>query len=284
MDKNCYLCNSSSNKVIFVEHNIPIVQCLSCEHVFSTYEQKDHYDGYWDDDESYDLEWWDKAHRSIYKNFINNFLVKEQGMLLDVGCGLGFFVKTVMKEKPNWNVIGYEMSEKAVDFAINQNRLDNIYAGQVEKSSIQPNSVDVITLWDVIEHIPKPQPLLLYLNDVLKPGGFLFLQTPNFPIQFIKAKMKLKVMGMKDNVHYLEAKDHINNYKKETLNQLAMNCNFENVEYAILPPILSVAGSHSLLGRFFKLSFYYFTKIVWILTVKKVMLNNTLFAILKKSS
>ncbi len=232
MNQTCYLCSSTENYPVFNENGILIVKCKSCGHVFSTYEQAEHYDGYWGEgNEEYDLDWWDHAHRSIYNEFITNFIQKDSGTLLDVGCGLGFFVKMVQEKKPNWKTLGFEMSEPAVKFAKEKNGLTTIYPGMVQSSGIGKGSVDIITLWDVIEHIPKPQPLLEYLFSILKPGGILFLQTPNVPIQLIKAKLKVALKGMKPDVHYLEAKDHINDYSRKTLSMLGKQTGFESTEY-----------------------------------------------------
>ena len=284
MNQTCYLCNSTSNKEVFNENGIPILKCLNCGHIFSSYEQEEHYDGYWDGEssEEYDLDWWDLAHRDIYDEFIQNFMVSETGSILDVGCGLGFFVKKVTETKPNWSVLGYEMSTQAVEFARNQNQLKSVYSGMVQSSGIGKNSIDVITLWDVIEHIPKPQPLLEYLYSILKPGGILFIQTPNVPIQLLKAKLKVFIKGMKPEVHYLEAKDHINDYSMQSLSRLAKNIGFTYPEYHILKPILSVAGSKGSFGVYVKIAYYFLTKFIWILSFKKLNFNNTLFAICKK--
>ena len=283
MNQTCYLCSSTENKPVFNENGILIVKCKSCGHVFSTYEQAEHYDGYWGEgNDEYDLDWWDHAHRAIYTEFISNFMQKDSGTILDVGCGLGFFVKMVKDKKPNWHAIGFEMSEPAVKFAKEKNGLTTVYPGMVQSSGIGKGSIDIITLWDVIEHIPKPQPLLEYLYSLLKPGGILFLQTPNVPIQLIKANLKVALKGMKPDVHYLEAKDHINDYSRKTLSMLGAQTGFQSTQYYVLTPILSFAGSKSSLGKIGKMLFYYFTKLIWIVSFKTIMINNTLFAIMKK--
>lgn len=284
MNTNCYLCGQENYKIIFKEHDIPILKCKNCTHVFSSYQQEEHYDGYWGEgsETEFDLEWWDHAHRKIYDTFIQNFLTQSSGSILDVGCGLGFFVKAVMTQKSGWNAIGYEMSEVAVKFAREKNGLKNVFAGMVQNSGIAPQSLDVITLWDVIEHIPKPQPLLKYLHSLLKPGGFLFLQTPNFPIQLWKARLKVLLKGMKEGGHYLEAKDHINDYTRHTMDYLAGQCSYKKPEYHVLPPILSVSGTKSNLGKIGKISYYHLTKMIWMLSFKTLFLNNTLFAVLRK--
>lgn len=281
--KSCILCHSTESKVVFNENGIPIVECSNCGHIYSSYEQEEHYEGYWDGEEqTYDLKWWDDAHRAVYQDFISSYLKKDKGNLLDVGCGLGFFVKAVLTKKPGWTATGYEISKQAVKFAKEHNRLKEVYAGLVQDSGLAKESFDIITLWDVIEHIPKPHSLLEYLYGLLKPGGILFLQTPNFPIQLAKANLKVMLKGMKPDVHYLEAKDHVNNYKMKTLAELGIQCGFKNPRYKVLMPILSVAGSKSNLAVYAKLAYYYITKLIFLLSFKTINWNNTLFLTLTK--
>ena len=276
----CYLCNSNENIAVFTENEIEILKCKTCEHVFSSYVQEEHYDGYWNEEE-FDLNWWDYAHREIYADFISKFLKEEKGSLLDVGCGLGFFVKTIQEKKPKWNVIGYEISKQAVKFAKTNNNLNNVYQGIVQESKIEKNSLDIITLWDVIEHIAYPQSLLKYLYSLLKEEGILFIQTPNFPIQLVKAKLKVMLRGMKEDVHYLEAKDHVNQYAEGSINNLGIICGFNRFDFHILKPITSVSGSKRWTG-FIKKIYYHLTQIIWLLSFKKFNLNNTLFVTMKK--
>lgn len=281
--KSCILCNSTDSKSVFNENGIDILECKNCNHVYSSFEQAEHYDGYWEgENQTYDLDWWDTAHRSVYKDFIASYLKTESGKLLDVGCGLGFFVKAVLTSKPKWDAIGYEISTQAVAFANKENGLPNIFAGLVQNSKLPENTFDIITLWDVIEHIPKPHSLLTYLFSLLKPGGILFLQTPNFPIQLAKAKLKVRLKGMQEDGHYLEAKDHVNNYKMHTLAELGKQCGFIDPKYKVLMPILSVAGSKSKLAIYAKIGYYFLTKFIFALSFGKINWNNTLFLTLKK--
>lgn len=281
--KSCILCQSSDSKTVFNENGTPILECKNCGHVYSSYEQEEHYEGYWDGaEQTYDLKWWDDAHRAVYSDFISTYLKQEKGNLLDVGCGLGFFVKAVLTKKPGWSAVGYEISKQAVKFANEQNGMKTVYAGLVQDSKLPKESFDIITLWDVIEHIPKPHSLLTYLHGLLKPGGILFLQTPNFPIQLAKANLKVKLKGMQEGVHYLEAKDHVNNYKMHTLAELGKQCGFIEPKYKVLMPILSVSGSKSKLAVYFKLGYYYLTKLIFTLSFGTINWNNTLFLTLKK--
>ncbi|EQA38902.1 methyltransferase domain protein [Leptospira inadai serovar Lyme str. 10] len=186
------------------------------------------------------------------------------------------------KERPEWEAFGYEISRSAVKFARERNGLESVQSGIVQDSGLPKESFDIITLWDVIEHIPKPHGLLMYLFTLLKPGGFLFIQTPNFPIQLLKAQVKVLVKGMTNDGHYLEAKDHINDYSEETLKLLSRQCGFSSVDFTILKPIAAVSGSNAKLGILIKRIYYYSILLFWYLTFKKMNLNLTLFALLRK--
>ncbi len=190
MQKTCILCRNGKNRIIFREYDIDILKCLNCGHVYSSYDAEQHFDGYfgYDEIDNRDQHWWNEAHEKMYREFCERFLKGKIGRLLDVGCGLGYFVKKAM-EYPGWEVCGYEISRSAVNYAKNKLGLSNISQGKVEDSGFQDDYFDIITIWDVIEHIPDPHPVLKYLSNILKQDGILFMHTPNAQIQVPKAKV-----------------------------------------------------------------------------------------------
>ena len=157
MKNICVVCNGSENKVVFQEFGIDILCCTNCGHVFSSYNASQDYDGYFGTDhvESEDQFWWSEAHKEMYDDFCQRFIAGKDGKLLDVGCGLGYFVRKV-SDFSSWQVYGYEISKQAVDFAKTKLKLPNVFCGRVEESGFAKGSFDIITLWDVIEHIPIP--------------------------------------------------------------------------------------------------------------------------------
>ena len=96
--------------------------------------------------------------------------------VLDVGCGLGQFVDVA--NRCGWIAEGLELSREAVDFACRQGlavqELDFLSA------VIKPNSYDLVTLFEVIEHVPNPAEFLYRTGEVVRPGGLVYLTTPNF--------------------------------------------------------------------------------------------------------
>lgn len=99
--------------------------------------------------------------------------------LLDVGCYTGIFLNCA--RAVGYDVFGIDASPKAVEVAHKKGLL-NVQQGLLEESDhfLADNSFDVITLLDVIEHIPNPQRVLRILYKKLKPLGIIFLSTPNF--------------------------------------------------------------------------------------------------------
>ena len=101
----------------------------------------------------------DPAHLRMYWDFGNRFMTGRSGKILDVGAGLGYFVRFA-ESYQDWEAFGYEICAPAVDYAKNQLGVKNMYAGRVEDSGFPLAYFDLITLWDVIEHIPNPDGFL----------------------------------------------------------------------------------------------------------------------------
>lgn len=97
------------------------------------------------------------------------------GLLLDVGCGNGGFL--YIAREMGWQVHGLDMDPKAVEAA--RLRGLNVQCGSIELLSHEVQKYDVITLSHVIEHVHEPLDLLSQLYRLLKPGGVLWIETPN---------------------------------------------------------------------------------------------------------
>ena len=98
-----------------------------------------------------------------------------QGRLLDVGCGNGAFLK--LAQKAGWSVHGIDFDPIAVTEA-RDGGLD-IFLGDIDQLAVQEQTYDWITCSHVLEHVHNPQKLLKSMHRLLRPGGTLWLQTPN---------------------------------------------------------------------------------------------------------
>lgn len=98
------------------------------------------------------------------------------GRLLDVGCATGIFLDGM--RRLGWQVQGVEPTWSAVEYARCRFGLD-VFHGRLEEAHFADASFDVITLWDVLEHVHEPRPMLAELVRLLRPGGLLVLSLPN---------------------------------------------------------------------------------------------------------
>jgi SAM-dependent methyltransferase len=101
---------------------------------------------------------------------------KPPGRLLDVGCGTGTFLDTMRSH--GWQVQGVELNAEAALYSQERLGLD-VFAGSLDESSFGENVFDVITLWDVLEHLPSPQTALDTFSRILRPDGLLVIRMPN---------------------------------------------------------------------------------------------------------
>ena len=158
-----------------------------------------------------------------------------------------------------------------------------MFAGRVEESHFAPASFDIITLWDVVEHIPNPEPLLSYALTLLKNDGILFMHTPNIDIQLPKARLKKLIRGMREDLHYIEAKDHVNIYSMRTLAKILSRNGYADFEFIHLRPVQSVSGSKSRLLKFAKNAWFHSSVALHRATFGAVNFDN-LFVIARKQN
>ena len=97
------------------------------------------------------------------------------GRLLDIGCATGKFVELALAA--GWDAEGIDVSQYAVQIA-RQKGL-KVHLGTVESLAVSPQSFDVVTAFDVMEHIWDLRSFLEAIRIILRPGGKLILLSPN---------------------------------------------------------------------------------------------------------
>jgi SAM-dependent methyltransferase len=100
---------------------------------------------------------------------------KKTGVLIDYGSGTGEFLKYCVDH--GWLGKGFELSDKARSMAVTNYGLDIKHP--TDFNSLENDSVDVITMWHVLEHLPDLQEVLTKLTSKIRHGGLLALALPN---------------------------------------------------------------------------------------------------------
>ena len=101
---------------------------------------------------------------------------RESNRLIDVGCGNGLFL--LEAKKRGWNVFGTEFSDDAVEFC-SSNGIE-MTQGPLSIEAFESESFDVVTSFEVIEHINNPREESASFYSLLRRGGLLYVTTPNF--------------------------------------------------------------------------------------------------------
>ncbi len=99
----------------------------------------------------------------------------KKGLLLDVGCGFGFFVKHAVDR--GWDAAGLEISAWAADEGRRRNNVV-IHLAELADAPFQPESLDVIHSHHVIEHVLDPVSTMAVARRFLRPGGLLVVEVP----------------------------------------------------------------------------------------------------------
>jgi 2-polyprenyl-3-methyl-5-hydroxy-6-metoxy-1,4-benzoquinol methylase len=102
--------------------------------------------------------------------------------LLDVGCHIGVFVEIAARH--GWDAWGIDPSRWAVEQA--QARGLHVLEGTLETADLPRSSFDVVTLWDVIEHVTDPKGTLQRARRLLVPGGLLVVHTIDIDSPFAR--------------------------------------------------------------------------------------------------
>jgi len=194
---DCPLCGSSDHAEELVKEGSPLLRCNQCDVRFQQKIPRDLRDIYEDPEKiiypmddtdghyNYRVERFGKERVRLLERHCGNLKGKK---ILDVGCGNGYFLSAL---KPTGaNCMGSEFSEKWRKFTAEKTGL-SILGESLE--TFPEKDFDIITLFDVIEHIEKPVPFLASACRLLKPKGHILAYTPNYD------SFSIKVMGAYSN-------------------------------------------------------------------------------------
>ena len=121
----------------------------------------------------------EKSHiaRSLKKQMgIIEAYTTKPGKLLDVGCAKGNFL--IFAKTQGWQVTGIEPHAPSAFVAREKYGL-NVLTGTLEPTTFPSCTFDVITLWDVLEHLPNPKTTLRTAKKILRPDGIIVFSIPN---------------------------------------------------------------------------------------------------------
>jgi 2-polyprenyl-3-methyl-5-hydroxy-6-metoxy-1,4-benzoquinol methylase len=136
-------------------------------------------------------------------------LLGAKGRLLDFGCAAAYF--TQRAQVLGWDAYGIDMGNWIED-AASRRGVRNVRSCQLADANFEKNFFDVIHVAQVFEHLINPTDLLFKLVELLKPGGLLYIDVPNYSTIPI-------VLG-RDDFFLNMPPQHINYFSPKTLRTL----------------------------------------------------------------
>lgn len=100
--------------------------------------------------------------------------------LLDIGCGLGSFLERAELVHPDWTLAGSDIDLEGVSTTQDRVPRATIVQATAEQAPFSADSFDVITAWDVIEHIPHLSAVASEVSRMLRPRGLFMFVVPVF--------------------------------------------------------------------------------------------------------
>jgi ubiquinone/menaquinone biosynthesis C-methylase UbiE len=110
-------------------------------------------------------------------NFVLDQINEKDNAILDIGCGEGIMLEKLIKRYPNKNITGLDTMLENVQIGSKYGL--PIQLGDIYQLDFPENSIDLVILMEVIEHLLDPDTAINEIHRILKPGGKLVTVFPN---------------------------------------------------------------------------------------------------------
>ncbi|MEI6880264.1 MAG: class I SAM-dependent methyltransferase [Bacteroidota bacterium] len=191
---NCLVCGQNNFKTLFrckdfvaTGEDFQLQYCESCSFIFTNprpniseigkYYQSDQY-----------ISHSGKKKGLIYKiyDIVRDFSIRQKlnlikkyhksGKLMDLGCGLGYFLNGIKLDK-TFDGLGVDISDDAVEYVKNTFGIN--VKNESELDNLDKHTFDIITQWHVLEHVHYLNERMQQLHHLLKQDGTMFIAVPN---------------------------------------------------------------------------------------------------------
>ena len=219
--RNCPVCGSSNELKIFFKEGGRYVKCKDCtmvylNPVFQDFALKEYYELNHVEQSVVVEKDTDNFYVNLYSNGLDDIKNSSQktSTILDIGCSSGTFLD--LARERGMNTFGIELNQKEYEFA--KQKGHRVYNELLENINFS-KKFDVVTLWDVFEHLIDGEFYLNEIKKVLSQDGRIFLQIPS------SDSLAAKILREKCNMY--DGLEHVNLYGIETIKILAKKCDLE---------------------------------------------------------
>jgi 2-polyprenyl-3-methyl-5-hydroxy-6-metoxy-1,4-benzoquinol methylase len=235
-DRVCPACQKNQSNKLFTKEGGQYVKCVSCQMVYlnPVFTDEALVQYYTNNKVEQGVVVADDI--SFYQKLYNQGLAAAQkkekiGNILDIGCSTGLFLD-IAKEK-GWRTYGLELNK--IEFSIAKEKGHNVFNSLLEDAYFN-EKFNIISLWDVFEHIKDGDRTLKLMKELLTDDGVILLQIPN------SDSLAARVMQEKCNM--FDGLEHVNLYGVNSLKTLVNNNNLQILDIQSVIPELGVLNNH----------------------------------------
>jgi 2-polyprenyl-3-methyl-5-hydroxy-6-metoxy-1,4-benzoquinol methylase len=243
----CLTCDSTSLIPRFELRRYQIIACARCGVLYNqTYYEDSHFR-----ENLFEKGYYEHVHSTAFENRLEQFekdpsvkvyqkylkhieRTKTPGRVLDVGCAFGTFLKVASTR--NWQPWGVEFSKYSSEQARKTWGFE-IFNGDLNDCPFEEDTFDLVTFWDVIEHVPNPRKNLEKARALLKKGGYLLITTDNCSslISFMASALyKLSMGHFKYPVERFFIPYNTCYFKPTNMKGLLASCGFKPIYFEMI--------------------------------------------------
>ena len=221
--ESCY-CGGSTEFIYRIDH-YNLLKCLTCTLVFvegENYDKKIYEEEYFRGDAVGYLDYEkDKLASSKYLMDYLDQITRFSGpnaRIIDLGAATGFFVE--LAGQSNFHAFGIEPSKFAAEFGISLGR--NVKHGNVETFS-KVVKYDVVTILDVLEHVPNPYDFLNHAREFMKPDSLMIINVPDIGSLFARVS--------RSRWHAFVVPEHLYFFNRRSISTLLSKLDLRVIEF-----------------------------------------------------
>ena len=216
----CSYCGSRAYSSVVTGPTVPIIKCTSCglmrqgwvaedikkSQIFIDYAGGE--DRFWKQKAEKEA-----AQRGDFLRIADRLerLLPSKGKLLEIGCAMGTTLNG-FREK-GWQVLGVEPDQKSAEIARQRHGLE-VISVPFQEAGLAKESFDAVLLLHVIEHVCDPFQALRDIADLIRPGGYLVLETPRYDTLTFYVLRGRERSVIADHLHYFTRKSLLAMCKK----------------------------------------------------------------------
>lgn len=231
MNLSCYLCKKKSPQKIFTKLGYDFRKCPHCnlttlrfdrdyQNFIKHYYNKKFFTGSSDRVGYVDYQedsWPEKINMHRYLHRIKRFV--KTGTILDCGCATGLFLD--IAKLHGFETYGFDVSSWAIKHA-KKSHGHRVQQATFDTADFNRKKFDVVTLFDVIEHLKDPRGDLLKITKHLKQDGLLLINTGDSDSFLARFQGK--------NWHYYIPPQHLFFFSQKTLTLLLDQIGFQVIK------------------------------------------------------